>query len=52
MRRDLLATVGIGVDASVVGAAVDDVLDAAVVAWSGRRVLSGQARSLPTRPSC
>lgn len=49
-RRDLLATVGIGVDASVVGAAVDDVLDAAVVAWSGRRVLSGQADSLPDPP--
>jgi predicted RNase H-like nuclease len=34
----------------VVGAAVDDVLDAAVVAWSGRRVLSGQADSLPDPP--
>ena len=41
VRRDLLATVGIGVDASVVGAAVDEVVDAAVVAWSGRPVLSG-----------
>jgi predicted RNase H-like nuclease len=50
VRRDLLATVGILVDTSVVGAAVDDLLDAAVVSWSGRRVLSGQADSLPDPP--
>jgi predicted RNase H-like nuclease len=50
MRRDLLSTVGIGVDASAPGAAVDDVLDAAVAAWSGRRVVLGDAYSLPDPP--
>jgi predicted RNase H-like nuclease len=32
------------------GVAVDDVLDAAVAAWSGRRVLTGEAVSLPDPP--
>ena len=50
VRRDLLAAVGVGVDASVAGAVVDDALDAAVAAWSGRRVLLGQADSLPDPP--
>jgi predicted RNase H-like nuclease len=50
MRRDLLAMVGIGVATSVAGAAVDDVLDAAVAAWSGRRVVLGAASSLPDPP--
>lgn len=50
MRRNLLATVGIGVDARIAGAAVDDVLDAAVAAWSGRRVVLGEASSLPDPP--
>ena len=49
-RRDLLATVGIEVDASVAAAAVDDVLDAAVAAWTGRRVVRGEASSLPDPP--
>lgn len=31
-------------------AAADDVLDAAVAAWSARRILSGDARSLPDPP--
>ena len=32
------------------GAAVDDVLDAAAAAWSGRRVRTGEAESLPDPP--
>jgi predicted RNase H-like nuclease len=46
-RRDLLATVGIAVDPRLAGAAVDDVLEAALAAWSGRRVATGDAESLP-----
>jgi predicted RNase H-like nuclease len=49
-RRDLLATVGVVIDRGVAGAAVDDVLDAAVAAWSGRRVLLGEADPLPDPP--
>jgi predicted RNase H-like nuclease len=51
MRRDLLADVGVVIrgDLGEAGraAAVDDVLDAAVCAWTARRVAAGQARSLP-----
>ncbi len=50
MRRDLLATVGISVDPILAEAAVDDVLDAAVAAWSGRQVATGDAESLPDPP--
>jgi predicted RNase H-like nuclease len=32
------------------GVAADDVLDAAVVAWSARRIAAGQARSFPDPP--
>jgi predicted RNase H-like nuclease len=50
-RRRLLAGAGIVVpdDLGPAGgqAAVDDVLDAAVVAWTASRVASGRARSLP-----
>jgi predicted RNase H-like nuclease len=52
-RRALLAAAGVhlGRDLGAAGAAaVDDVLDAAVVAWSARRVALGTARSHPDPP--
>jgi predicted RNase H-like nuclease len=53
-RRRLLAGAGIDVpdDLGPAGelAAVDDVLDAAVVAWTASRVARGLARSLPDPP--
>lgn len=53
-RRRLLAGAGIAVpdDLGLAGerAAVDDVLDAAVVAWTASRVARGLARSLPDPP--
>lgn len=53
-RRQLLADVGVVIsgDLGEAGrqAAVDDVLDAAVCAWTARRVAAGQARSLPDPP--
>lgn len=51
LRRNLLEQAGIRVDHPVrVGAGVDDVLDAAAAAWSGRRVLTGVGRPLPDPP--
>jgi predicted RNase H-like nuclease len=54
-RRQALLGVGInleGVPVEVgIHAAVDDMLDAAVVAWSARRVAGGLARSFPDPPS-
>ncbi len=32
------------------GAVADDVVDAAVVAWSARRILAGAARTFPDPP--
>jgi predicted RNase H-like nuclease len=52
-RRDALAAAGIHLDRlGPAGrhAGVDDVLDAAVVAWSVRRLLAGEGRSLPDPP--
>lgn len=46
LRRDLLAQVGITVPAKVAGAGVHDLLDAAAVAWSARRIAAGQAVTL------
>ena len=42
-RRALLATAGITLPPKVAGAAADDLLDAAAVAWSARRIASGHA---------
>jgi predicted RNase H-like nuclease len=50
-RRALLADAGIALPAGVPGAAEDDLLDAAVVAWSARRIAAGTARVLPDPPA-
>jgi predicted RNase H-like nuclease len=54
LRRSLLAGAGIAPpdDLGELGAlaAIDDVLDAAVVAWSARRWTRGEARCLPDPP--
>jgi predicted RNase H-like nuclease len=52
-RRRALGEVGIVVPADLAdarGVAADDVLDAAVVAWSAGRIAAGQARSFPDPP--
>jgi len=43
VRRELLARVGIDVPRRIPGAAENDLLDAAAVAWSARRIAAGQA---------
>ncbi|HVT67710.1 MAG TPA: DUF429 domain-containing protein [Trebonia sp.] len=45
-RRELLRQAGITLPARVVGAAEDDLLDAAAVAWSARRIAAGTAVTL------
>ena len=45
-RRALLAGVGIALPPKVAGAAEDDLLDAAAVAWSARRIAAGLATIL------
>jgi len=53
-RRQLLAGQGIDLDGdfglSGLKVGVDDVLDAAAVAWTARRVAAGAARRLPASP--
>ena len=48
-RRRLLAAAGIALpdDLAAGGAAADDVLDAAVAAWSAMRKARGEAETLP-----
>ena len=52
-RRKLLAQAGLTVPAKVGGAAENDLLDAAAVAWSARRIAAGQAVTLtnPAQPA-
>ncbi|MFI5425726.1 DUF429 domain-containing protein [Aeromicrobium sp. UC242_57] len=51
IRRRLLLDVGIDVPTRrVLGAATDDVLDAAAVAWTARRFADGAADRLPEEP--
>ena len=50
IRRELLAAAGIVLPPRVAGAAEDDLLDAAAVAWSARRIAAGRAVIL-TNPS-
>jgi predicted RNase H-like nuclease len=49
VRRELLARKGITLPPRVTGAAEDDLLDAAAVAWSARRIAAGQAEILTTQ---
>lgn len=49
-RRALLQAAGIVLPERVAGAAEDDLLDAAAVAWSARRIAAGTARVLPDPP--
>jgi predicted RNase H-like nuclease len=49
-RRALLAGAGIVLPRRVAGAAEHDLLDAAAVAWSARRIAAGTARVLPDPP--
>ncbi len=53
LRRLLLSDAGVmlpDVIPDVAGAVADDIVDAAVVAWSARRIASGTARSFPDPP--
>ena len=53
LRRQLLADAGVALPEripGVKGAAADDVVDAAVAAWSARRIATGVARPLPDPP--
>jgi len=45
-RRDLLARAGITLPVKIAGAAEDDLLDAAAVAWSALRIAAGTAMTL------
>lgn len=52
-RRELLASAGVVLPSAspeLGPVGVDDVLDAAAVAWSARRIARGEARSFPARP--
>jgi len=53
VRRDLLARAGIALPVKVAGAAENDLLDAAAVAWSARRIAAGTAVTLasPGQPA-
>ncbi len=50
LRRALLAGAGIVLPERVAGAGEDDLLDAAAVAWSARRIATGTGRVLPDPP--
>ena len=47
IRRELLARAGLTLPPRVPGAPENDLLDAAAVAWSARRIASGDAITLP-----
>jgi predicted RNase H-like nuclease len=49
-RRRLLARAGIEIPAGTATTLIGDVLDAAAVAWSARRIAAGQAVTVPTVP--
>jgi predicted RNase H-like nuclease len=50
LRRDLLAQAGLELPAGIPAGILGDVLDAAAVAWSARRIAAGQAVTLPSGP--
>ncbi len=52
-RRRLLVEAGVAVPdviAETAGAVADDIVDAAVAAWSARRIAAGTARTIPDPP--
>jgi predicted RNase H-like nuclease len=49
-RRRLLARAGLEIPAGTPAALIGDVLDAAAVAWSARRIAAGQAVTVPAVP--
>jgi predicted RNase H-like nuclease len=49
-RRRLLARCGIQIPAGTAATLIGDVLDAAAVAWSARRIAAGQAVTVPALP--
>jgi predicted RNase H-like nuclease len=49
-RRRVLAEAGLEIPAGIPAAILGDVLDAAAVAWSARRIAAGQAVTLPAGP--
>jgi predicted RNase H-like nuclease len=49
-RRRVLAEAGIEIPGPVPAAVLGDILDAAAVAWSARRIAAGQAVILPAEP--
>jgi len=51
-RRRLLARAGIEIPAGTPAPLIGDVLDAAAVAWSARRIAAGQAVTVPDVPQC
>jgi predicted RNase H-like nuclease len=50
LRRELLARAGIEIPALTPATLAGDVLDAAAVAWSARRIATGQAVTVPSQP--
>jgi predicted RNase H-like nuclease len=52
MRRRLLARAGIEIPARIPASLVEDILDAAAVAWSAGRIATGQAVTIPDEPQC
>jgi predicted RNase H-like nuclease len=50
LRRRLLARAGIDIPAVTPGTVMGDVIDAAAVAWSARRIATGRAVTIPAEP--
>jgi predicted RNase H-like nuclease len=50
LRRELLAGAGIEIPPGTAAPLLGDVLDAAAVAWSARRIAAGQAVTIPSAP--
>ncbi|MGH3230177.1 MAG: DUF429 domain-containing protein [Streptosporangiaceae bacterium] len=50
LRRELLARAGIEIPSGHPAALLGDILDAAAVAWSARRIAAGQAVTIPSVP--
>jgi predicted RNase H-like nuclease len=50
LRRELLARAGIEIPPETPATLLGDVLDAAAVAWSARRIAAGQAVAVPAAP--